>query len=58
MHVFLVRADAENALLQIDLYIKKVMFRGQGPKLVYPILSASKELRAAAGAEETSTKNR
>ncbi len=39
--VYLVRAKAEDERVQIDLYTKKVTFRGQGPEVSYPILSAS-----------------
>jgi formylglycine-generating enzyme required for sulfatase activity len=49
-HVHLKQADPEDARVQIDLSEKKIHFRGQGPKEVLPILSASKQLSAAAEA--------
>jgi formylglycine-generating enzyme required for sulfatase activity len=40
--VYLQQVDAEDERAQIDLFYKKVFFRGKGPKVVHPILSASK----------------
>ena len=40
--VYLQQVDAEDERVQIDLFYKKVFFRGKGPKVVHPILSASK----------------
>jgi serine/threonine protein kinase len=49
-HVHLKQADPVDVRVQIDLFEKKIHFRGQGPKVVLPILSASKQLSAAAEA--------
>jgi hypothetical protein len=40
--VYLHKAETEDARVQIDLFYKKIIFRGQGPKVVFPILSAAK----------------
>lgn len=40
--VYLQQVDAEDERAQIDLFYKKVSFRGKGPKVVHAILSASK----------------
>ena len=49
-HVHLKQADPVDVRVQIDLSQMKIHFRGQGPKAVLPILSASKQLSAAAEA--------
>jgi formylglycine-generating enzyme required for sulfatase activity len=49
-NVHLQRAAAVDERVQIDLSEMKIHFRGQGPKDVLPILSASKQLSAAAEA--------
>lgn len=49
-NVHLKRAAAVDERVQIDLSEKKILFRGQGPKKVLPILIASKQLSAAAEA--------
>ena len=49
-HVHLQRAAEFDERVQIDLSQMKIHFRGQGPKEVLPILSASKQLSAAAEA--------
>jgi formylglycine-generating enzyme required for sulfatase activity len=49
-NVHLKRAAAVDDRVQIDLAEMKVHFRGQGPKEVLPILSASRQLSAAAEA--------
>jgi formylglycine-generating enzyme required for sulfatase activity len=49
-NVYLKRAAAEDARVQIDLSEMKIHLRGQGPKEVLPILSASKQLSAVAEA--------
>jgi formylglycine-generating enzyme required for sulfatase activity len=49
-HVHLKRAAAVDERVQIDLSQMTIHFRGQGPKEVLPILSASKQLSAAAEA--------
>ncbi len=41
-NVHLQQADGGDARVQIDLSQMKILFRGQGPKVIYPILSASK----------------
>ncbi len=48
--VHLKQADPVDARVQIDLAAMKIHFRGQGPKEVVPILSASKQLSAPAEA--------
>ena len=50
LHVHLQRAAEVDERVQIDLSQMKIHFRGQGPKEVLPILSASKQLSAAAEA--------
>ena len=49
-HVHLQRADEVDERVQIDLAQMTVHFRGQGPKEVLPISSASRQLSAAAEA--------
>lgn len=49
-HVHLKQADPVDVRVQIDLSQMKIHFRGPGPKMVLPILSASKQLSAAAEA--------
>jgi formylglycine-generating enzyme required for sulfatase activity len=49
-NVYLQRAAEVDERVQIDLSQMKIHFRGQGPKVVLPILSASKQLSAAAEA--------
>jgi formylglycine-generating enzyme required for sulfatase activity len=49
-NVHLQRAAEFDERVQIDLSEMKIHFRGQGPKEVLPILSASKQLSAAAEA--------
>ncbi len=49
-HVHLKQADPVDVRVQIDLFQMKIHFRGQAPKEVLPILSASKQLSAAAEA--------
>jgi len=49
-NVHLQQVDAIDERVQIDLSEMKIHFRGQGPKEVHPILSASKQLTAAAEA--------
>jgi formylglycine-generating enzyme required for sulfatase activity len=49
-HVHLKRADRVDMRVQIDLAQMVVHFRGQGPKEVHPILSASQRLSASAQA--------
>ena len=49
-NVHLRRAAEVDERVQIDLAEMKIHFRGQGPKEVLPILSASKQLSAAAEA--------
>ncbi len=49
-HVHLKQADPVDARVQIDLSQMTIHFRGQGPKEVLPILSASKQLSDAAKA--------
>lgn len=49
-NVYLKRAAAVDERVQIDLSQMKIHFRSQGPKEVLPILSASKQLSAAAEA--------
>ena len=50
LHVHLQRAAEVDERVQIDLSQMTIHFRGQGPKEVLPILSASKQLSAAAEA--------
>ena len=49
-HVHLKQADPADVRVQIDLSQMKLHVRGQGPKEVLPILSASKQLSAEAEA--------
>ena len=49
-NVYLKQADPVDVRVQIDLAQMNIHFRGQGPKVVLPILSASKQLSAAAEA--------
>lgn len=49
-NVHLRRDDAVDGRVQIDLSAMKIHFRGQGPKEVHAILSASKQLSPAAEA--------
>ena len=49
-HVHLQRVAEFDERVQIDLSQMKIHIRGQGPKVVLPILSASKQLSAAAEA--------
>jgi formylglycine-generating enzyme required for sulfatase activity len=49
-HVHLKQAGPVDMRVQIDLSEMEVRFRGQGPKVVLPILSASNHLSAAAEA--------
>lgn len=49
-HVHLKQADSVDARVQIDLSQMTIHFRGQGPKEVLPISSASKQLSAEAEA--------
>ena len=55
-HVHLQRAAEVDERVQIDLAQMTVHFRGQGPKEVLPILSASKQLSAAAEAAIAATR--
>jgi formylglycine-generating enzyme required for sulfatase activity len=49
-NVYLKQADPVDVRVQIDLAQMNIYFRGQGPKVVLPILSASKQLSAVAEA--------
>ena len=55
-NVHLQRADEVDERVQIDLSHMTILFRGQGPKEVLSILSASKQLSAAAEAAIAATR--